>query len=74
MRPPPKSRGKRDLADATAGAVRPFNEAPAEKQGKTARPFRCCSPALRPFNEAPAEKQGKTAAREAAADLAERLQ
>ena len=35
MRPPPKSRGKLDVAIAIIRDELSFNEAPAEKQGKT---------------------------------------
>ena len=35
MRPPPKSRGKQDRAGVETLGRAGFNEAPAEKQGKT---------------------------------------
>ena len=59
MRPPPKSRGKRAWRPLCAGGDNRFNEAPAEKQGKTS-PWRTPLDVWRGFNEAPAEKQGKT--------------
>ena len=59
MRPPPKSRGKLRVEQPALARLIRFNEAPAEKQGKT--PTRGGDTnTLRSFNEAPAEKQGKT--------------
>ena len=60
MRPPPKSRGKPSRAKAADDEKFRFNEAPAEKQGKTTSCW-CTGPeGSARFNEAPAEKQGKT--------------